>query len=83
MRIARSTWFGLVLCACALAGCHLTSVEAVQAVAGTDFSCSEDKVKVTPAREKDTFVAAGCGKTGTYVCEGWDSYSQKPICRSR
>jgi len=67
----------------AVAGCHLTSVEAVQGVAGTDFSCPEDKVKVTPAQEKDTFVAAGCGKKGTYVCEGWDSYNQKPICRRR
>jgi hypothetical protein len=67
----------------AVAGCHLTSVEAVQAVAGTDFSCPEDKVKVTPAQEKDTFVAAGCGKKGTFVCEGWDSYNQKPICSQR
>jgi len=67
----------------AIAGCHLTSVEAVQAVAGTDFSCPENKVKVTPAQEKDTFVADGCGKKGTYVCEGWDSYDQKPICRQR
>ena len=57
--------------------------EAVQAVAGDDFSCPEDKVKVTPAQEKDTFAAAGCGKKGTYVCEGWDSYNQKPICRQR
>jgi hypothetical protein len=67
----------------AVAGCHLTSVEAVQAVAGTDFFCSEDKVKVAPAQEKDTFVAAGCGKKATYVCEGWDSYNQKPICRQK
>ena len=65
----------------ATAGCHLTSVEAVHAVAGNDFSCPEDKVKVTPAQAKDTFVADGCGKKGTYVCEGWDSYDQKPICR--
>ena len=64
-------------------GCHLTSVEAVQAVAGSDFSCSEDKVKVTPTQEKETFVADGCGKKGTFVCEGWDSYNQKPICRQR
>jgi len=65
------------------AGCHLTAVEAVQVVAGDDFSCPEEKVKVTPAQEKDTFAAAGCGKKGTYVCEGWDSYNQKPICRRR
>jgi hypothetical protein len=65
------------------AGCHLTSVEAVQAVAGDDFSCPGENVKVTPAQEKDTFVAAGCGKKGTFVCEGWDSYNQKPICRQR
>jgi hypothetical protein len=66
-----------------VAGCHLTSVEAVQAVAADDLSCPKDTVNVTPAQEKDTFVAAGCGKKGTYVCEGWDSYNQKPICRQR
>ena len=67
----------------AVVGCHLTSVEAVQVVAADNLSCPEDKVKVTPAQEKDTFVAAGCGKKGTYVCEGWDSYNQKPICRQK
>ena len=83
MRPALSTCVGLVVCGCALAGCHLTSVEAVQAVAGDDLSCPPEKVKVTPAQEKDTFLAAGCGKKGTYVCEGWDNYNQKPICRQR
>ena len=70
------------LCAAAcVAGCHSTSVEVVRAIAADDFGCPQAKIQVTPSKtDKGSFRADGCGKTGTYTCEGWDSYSQAPIC---
>jgi len=64
-------------------GCHSTAVEVVRSQAASDFACAESKTRVEPAKEKDTFHAEGCGKSRTYACEGWDSYNQAPICRSR
>ncbi len=61
-------------------GCHSTSVEVVRSLAASDFVCPEDKIQVTPEKDKGTFRADGCGKNGTYTCEGWDSYNQKPVC---
>jgi hypothetical protein len=76
MRAGRSSFVLAML----VAGCHSTSVEVVRSLASFDFSCAEDKIQVTPTRDKGTFHADGCGKSANYTCEGWDSYSQKPIC---
>jgi hypothetical protein len=61
-------------------GCHSTSVEVVRSQASTDFACAERKIQVTPTKDGDTFHAEGCGKSGNYTCEGWDSYNQAPVC---
>ena len=66
--------------ALATAGCHSTAVEVVRSEASTDFACPESKIQVKPAQEKGTYLADGCGKKGTYVCGGWDSYNQAPVC---
>jgi hypothetical protein len=62
--------------------CHSTSVEVVRSQASSDFGCAESKIQVEPTKDKGTFDAKGCGKSGTYACEGWDSYNQAPICRT-
>ena len=77
--------FGLgpVVCpllALAAVGCHSTSVEVVRSHASSDFPCAESKIQVEPKKDAGTFHAEGCGKSGTYTCEGWDSYNQAPIC---
>jgi hypothetical protein len=64
----------------AVAGCHSTSVEVVRSLASDDFPCPQQKIQVTPGRDKGTWRADGCGKSGNYTCEGWDSYNQKPVC---
>ena len=79
--------------ALALAGCHSTAVEEVKSLASSDWACPQDKIQVTPTKEEGcrlgggetpcTYAADGCGKKATYECQGWDSYSQKPLCRSR
>jgi hypothetical protein len=81
----KSVGYGLrpivrALVALAAVGCHSTSVEVVRSRASSDFPCAESKIQVKPAKDKDTFHAEGCGKSGTYACEGWDSYNQAPIC---
>jgi hypothetical protein len=68
------------LVALAAVGCHSTSAEVVRSQASSDFACAESKIQVKPTKDKDTFRAEGCGKSGTYACEGWDSYNQAPIC---
>ena len=68
------------LLAFAAVGCHSTSAEVVRSQASSDFPCAESKVQVKPTKDKDTFRAEGCGKSGTYRCEGWDSYNQAPLC---
>jgi hypothetical protein len=68
------------LVALAAVGCHSTSVEVVRSQASSDFGCAEKKIQVKPTKDKDTFQAEGCGKSGSYTCEGWDSYNQAPIC---
>jgi hypothetical protein len=68
------------LVALAAAGCHSTSVEVVRSQASSDFPCAESKIQVQSTKKRDTFHAEGCGKSGTYTCEGWDSYNQAPIC---
>jgi hypothetical protein len=68
------------LVALAAVGCHSTSVEVVRSRASSDFPCAEGKIQVKPTKDKGTFHAEGCGKSGTYTCEGWDSYNQAPIC---
>jgi hypothetical protein len=52
----------------------------VQSAASSDIACAEKDIHVTPMQPKGTYRAEGCGKKATYVCEGWDSYDQKPIC---
>ena len=79
--------FGLGPIVCALValaavGCHSTSVEVVRSHASSDLPCAESKIQVKPTKDKGTFHAEGCGKSGTYTCEGWDSYNQAPICRT-
>jgi hypothetical protein len=68
------------LVALAAVGCHSTSVEVVRSKASSDFPCAESKIQVKSTKDKGTFHAEGCGKSGTYTCEGWDSYNQAPIC---
>lgn len=77
MRVPHARILALAI---ATAGCHSTAVEVVRSVASTDLACPESKIQVTPAKEKDTYRADGCGKNATYACAGWDSYSQAPIC---
>jgi hypothetical protein len=84
MKDVRSSLAPLVCAFIALAavGCHSTSAEVVRSQASSDFGCAEKKIQVKPTKDKDTFDAEGCGKKGTYTCEGWDSYNQAPICRT-
>jgi ferric-dicitrate binding protein FerR (iron transport regulator) len=70
-----------VALALATAGCHSTAVEVVQSQATTDLACPQGKIQVKPAGEKGTYQADGCGKKATYVCGGWDSYNQAPVCQ--
>lgn len=70
----------LVALALAAAGCHSTSAEVVTSLASYDFACPEKKIQVTPGHDKGTWHAEGCGKRSDYVCEGWDSYNQQPVC---
>jgi hypothetical protein len=71
------------LVALAALGCHSTSAEVVRSQASSDFSCPESKIQVDATKGKGTFDAKGCGKSGTYACEGWDNYNQAPICRAQ
>ena len=70
----------LMVLALAAVGCHSTAAEVVRAHAADDFGCAEKKIQVTAGHDKGTWRADGCGKSGSYTCEGWDSYSQAPIC---
>jgi hypothetical protein len=72
--------FAIVLVAL---GCvSKVALKTVRTKASTDFSCKESEVKVVelPDAGPKTYRAQGCGKKATYVCEGWDSYSQEPVC---
>jgi hypothetical protein len=56
----------------------------IRSKAVTDLPCDEEKIKVEPADAgPKSYRAEGCGKKAVYLCKGWDSYSQQPICEEK
>ena len=71
----------------ACASCQAQFTAAVRTQASPDLQCDADKIAVTEVdngqehiTDTKVFRAEGCGKTGKYVCKGWNSYDQTPEC---
>jgi hypothetical protein len=64
------------------------SLGTIRKKAAQDLSCDEGKVEVmrvdvdggAKATDSKTYRARGCNRKATYACQGWDTYSQEPIC---
>jgi hypothetical protein len=57
----------------------------IRSKAVTDLPCAdEEKIKVEAADAgPKSYRADGCGKHAIYLCNGWDSYSQQPVCEQK
>jgi hypothetical protein len=68
--------------------CRSQYLGAVRSAASVDLRCPEEQIAVTPVDEtghehlttRTYYRAEGCGAHLTYVCEGWNSWDQSPIC---
>ena len=57
------------------------TLSTVREKASKDLSCKPAEIKVSTVGDAgDTYRAEGCKQHATYVCEGWDSYNQQPLC---
>ena len=80
-----------LLLAATVTGCATSPREMVASLASRDLNCQRERIDVTRLdralewhsranRYKGQFRADGCGATARYECDGWDNYSQMPIC---
>ena len=93
--VIRNAIVAVALSACACATGQRT---VVRELAAYDLPCRGDQVTVTRLsklnkekgdwalsglRGKAIYRADGCGQQTFYVCEGWDSYEQRSLCRPK
>jgi len=79
--VKRPVVFGLLAIGAAACVGKIT-LKTVRDKASQDLSCKPDQIKVAAVGDAgDTYRADGCKQHAVYVCEGWDSYDQEPVCQ--